>query len=148
MSNNPDVSKIPARSYTNPLGCFGFMLLGAALIAGPFVLSAYLKQDLVWWMYAAGIASGIIALVAANNRRKGLVVDPGADKISYGFSSVPLSEVESCSTNVTTKASNGNVSQKWYLVVTGPFGSRRFPVKDHDQAQAAQTFIGQVCRLR
>lgn len=138
MSNNSDVSQIAPRAYGNPEGCFLMIMFGAALIAAPFFLDDSL--DWPWWVYAIAIFLGLLALKGANTRRRGIIVNPGMNQISYGGKSVRISDVESCST--TSETSNSQTT--YYVRLTGPFGVWKIPAMDSDQAHAVEVFIDKV----
>ena len=138
MSNNSDVSQIAPRAYGNPEGCFLMIMFGAALIAAPFFLDDSL--DCPWWVYAIAIFLGLLALKGANTRRRGIIVNPGMNKISYGGKSVRISDVESCSS--TSETSNSQTT--YYVRLTGPFGVWNIPAMNSDQAHAVEVFIDKV----
>lgn len=140
MGNNSDVSQIAPRAYGNPEGCFLWMMFGAALIAAPFFLESYRFLDCPWWGYAIAIFLGLLALKGANTRRRGIIVNPGMNQISYGGKSVRISDVESCSTTSETF----NSETTYYVRLTGPFGVWKIPAMNSDQAHAVEVFIDKV----
>lgn len=117
------------------------MLSGAALIVAPFFWERVDRSlDLPWWCYAIAIVLGLLALKGANTRRRGIIVNPRSNQISYGGKSVSISDVESCS--VTSKGSGGKYT--YYVRLTGSFGIWNIPTMNSDQAHAVEAFIDKL----
>lgn len=145
MSDNQNVSQIPARKYNDPLMALGFYVLGGACVVSPFFMEYHDKCP--WWGYIVAFLLGGFILKTAKNFRVGVVVDPGADRISYGGKSVAISAVESCEVDVNVSSTKNGVSRSYEILLTGSFGTFRLHAKNEDQARAMEVFITKVRRM-